>query len=159
MQEKVSLQTFTKKYVFIAHFQTGLTSAILNFLLMTQFTGIHEKVTEILLHIGILKNYCFSPLVNNHNLYNITTSINHFTKQPSFEGFIFHTLLKGKYLPLPTPTTTLSVRFVKYTLPLAVISVYESNWSFLINSIFSGVFSPDESKATQVTLAEVNSTG
>lgn len=119
-----------KKYVFIARFQTGLTSAILNFLLMTQFTGIHDKVTEmlllpinstssqsrlypILLHIGILKNYCFSPLVNNHNLYNITTSINHFTKQPSFEGFIFHTFLKGKYLPLPMPTTTLSVRFVK----------------------------------------------
>jgi len=97
-----------KKHVFIARFQTGLTSAILNFLLMTQFTGIHDKVSEmlllpinstspqsrlypILLHTGILKNYCFPPLVNNHNLYNITTSINHSTKQPSFEvSFFIH---------------------------------------------------------------------
>jgi len=48
---------------------------------------------------------------------------------------------------------------VKYKLSLAVVSVYVANWSFLINTIFSGVFSPDESKAAQVTSAEVNSIG
>jgi len=80
------------------------------------------------------------------------------TSHLSLNGFEF-SFFKGKYPPGPSPVTIISVRFVKYKLSLAVISVYIANWSFLINRIFSGLFSPDESKAAQVTSAEVNSTG